>query len=374
MSKPKKSKPKTVKPGAVTVDLAEQKVNWKEIGTFLALTFALTYLLDLLFLYLAGRGDNAALSLRSFHLQGRMLVPAFCAIALGLFLFKDSPIYFRTFREQPRYFFYFYLVYTLLFLGIGIGTIFIPDETFFKVAMGIAEGATIIGIIFVLRLHFSLGEESLRKVGLSLGKFRYYILFGLLFVALQGAMALLNYLFGLGEAVELTGRTVPWLLVNGSRRILLSAILGAVIAFGEEYAWRGYLQDEFLKLGLLKGLSLVGLVWGLWQVPLVLMGYTYPGHHPLSGVSAVIVYCLALSFILGLIKLKTGGIWLIAFLHSIDNQTWTYLTTMVYRPKDPIFSFGTGIYGLLVLALVAGLFLFFSVRGGEKTAKAEVQS
>jgi membrane protease YdiL (CAAX protease family) len=359
MPKSKKSKTTRAEPRAVTADLAEQKVNWKEVGIFLVLAFSLTYLLDLFFLYLAGRGDNAALSLSSLHLEGRMLIPAPCAIALGLFFFKDSPIYFKTFHERPRYFLYFYPVYALLFLGLGISTVFIPGEMFFKASVGIAEGGAIIGIILALRLHTSAGEESYRKAGLTFGKFKYYILFGLLFAALQGTMTLLNYLFGLGEAVELTGASVPWFLVNGSRRIMFFSILGMILTFGEEYGWRGYLQGELLKLGLVKGLSLVGLVWGLWQVPLVLMGHKYPGHS-LSGAFLVIIYCLALSFILGLIKLKTGGIWLVAFLHSLNDQGSSYLSEMVYRPKDPIFSFGTGIYGLVVLALVAGLFLFYS--------------
>jgi membrane protease YdiL (CAAX protease family) len=363
----KKSKAKNAKPQAVTVDLTEQQVSWKEVGIFLALTFALTYLLDLLFLYLAG-GDNAALNLTSLHLQGRMLIPASCAIALGLFFFKDSPIYFRTFREQPRYFLYFYLVYTLLFLGLGISTVFIAGEKFFTISAGIVYGATLIGLILALLLPFSAGEKSYQKEGLALGKFEYYILFGLLFAALQGTMVWLNYLFGLGEAVELANMSFLQLLARGLREaVLLFSILGMMRTFGEEYGWRGYLQGELLRLGLVKGLSLVGLVWGLWQVPLVLMGYKYPGH-PLSGVLAVIIYCLALSFILGLIKLKIGSIWLVAFIYSINDQTWSYLNAMVYRPKDSIFSFGPGIYGLIVWALVAGLFLlYYSERGGERT-------
>jgi membrane protease YdiL (CAAX protease family) len=343
---------------------AGREVNWKEVGIFLALTFILTYLLDMFFWYLAGPG-NAALSLSSLHLQGRMLIPAFCTILLGLFFFKDNPIYFRAFRGRPRYFFYFYLVYTLLFLGLGISTIFIPDERFFTASVGIAEAMTVIGIVMALRLHFSADGESCRQVGLAFGKLKYYILLGLLFLALQGTMMLLNYLFGLGEAVGQANATFSWYLVNGSRRILLFSLLGMMLAFGEEYAWRGYLQGELLKLGLLKGLFLVGLLWGLWQVPLVLMGRKYPGY-PLDGILAVIIYCLALSFILGLVRLKTGDIWLVAFLHSLNDQTWSYLSDMVYRPKDPIFSFGPGIYGLAILALVAGLVIYYSARGGEK--------
>lgn len=52
---------------------------------------------------------------------------------------------------------------------------------------------------------------------------------------------------------------------------------GLAAVFGEEYGWRGFLQDELVRLGQLPGVFLVGLVWGVWHWPAVLRGvHTYP--------------------------------------------------------------------------------------------------
>lgn len=52
---------------------------------------------------------------------------------------------------------------------------------------------------------------------------------------------------------------------------------GLAVVFGEEYGWRGFLQDELVKLGKRHGVLLVGLIWGLWHLPVILSGiHTYP--------------------------------------------------------------------------------------------------
>ena len=75
-------------PTAVPAASPVKMVNWKQVGTFIGLTFGLTWLLDL-FLYLNGGLTNPAVTLA---LQFQMLLPAFSAILLGMFFFKDSPI------------------------------------------------------------------------------------------------------------------------------------------------------------------------------------------------------------------------------------------------------------------------------------------
>jgi hypothetical protein len=56
--------------------------------------------------------------------------------------------------------------------------------------------------------------------------------------------------------------------------------------------------------------------------------------------------------------LKSGSVWLAAFLHGLNNQAAAFLIAAVFRPDDPVFSFGLGLYGLIVWAIVvAGLLL-----------------
>jgi hypothetical protein len=71
------------------------------------------------------------------------------------------------------------------------------------------------------------------------------------------------------------------------------------------------------------------------------------------------VYTIALAFIFGYAVLKSGSVWLAAFLHGLNNQVLAFLMAAVYMPDDPVFSFGTGIYGLIVLAVVVVALLLF---------------
>ncbi|MBT7069590.1 MAG: CPBP family intramembrane metalloprotease, partial [Anaerolineae bacterium] len=65
---------------------------------------------------------------------------------------------------------------------------------------------------------------------------------------------------------------IPTYLVAGFlNTTIIGPLLGLVIAFGEEYGWRGYLQGELVKLGRVKGVLWVGVIWGVWHAPAVAM-------------------------------------------------------------------------------------------------------
>ena len=93
------STPSETTPGAT-------RVNWPHVGWYLGLAFGLTWLLDLA-LYLTGGLTNPSAGL---VLQFQMLLPAFSAMLLGVFFFKDSPIFYRTNQGLSRWFIYFFLM------------------------------------------------------------------------------------------------------------------------------------------------------------------------------------------------------------------------------------------------------------------------
>lgn len=70
-------------------NIVARTVNWSRVAWFLGLAFGLAWLLDLA-LYLAGGLTSPSTALL---LQLQMLLPAFSAILLGAFFFKDSPIF-----------------------------------------------------------------------------------------------------------------------------------------------------------------------------------------------------------------------------------------------------------------------------------------
>ena len=133
-------------------------------------------------------------------------------------------------------------------------------------------------------------------------------------------------------------------------------ILGIVITFGEEYGWRGYLQSELFKLGRVRGVLLLGVIWGIWHWPLILMGYNYPDH-PLLGLLLMVLYTMGLGIVLSFAVLKSGSVLLASFLHALNNQVVAFIVLMGFAPFDSAFSFFIGFYGIAMLAVVAFLIL-----------------
>jgi len=347
------------------------KPNWRQVAAFVGLTFAVTYLLDLGLYLTVGYSNHPATTML---LQVQMLLPAAVAILLQLLVFRNSPLYHL--RGPARWFFYFYLAYTLIYAGLAVSVMLVPGAVWSTVASLAALGLGLAGLLIAVLLRLIAGRESFRRVGLAGGKVWHYLFFGLLIVAIYGAMAALNALFGLGQAVDVKELLTQMsgggaqaealgqlpggalLLLLGVQTVLLGPILGLLIAFGEEYGWRGYLQSELVKMGKVRGMLLLGVIWGLWHAPIIAMGHNYPGY-PLLGILVMTLYTVGLAFFLGYAVLKSGSPWLAAFLHAINNQAAAFFIALIYRPADPVFSFGVGIYGLVVWAIVvAGLYLF----------------
>jgi len=342
--------------------------SWKQVGIFLGLTFGLTFLLDLLLYLTVGYGAQAGASML---LQVQMLIPATVAITLQLFAFKESRIY--RLPERPRWFFYFYLAFAAIYVALAVSVLLVPNKLWATVASVLSLLLSIGGLVFVVILRLVTGREAFERAGLSGGKVGQYLAFGLFLVLLYSLMTAMNALFGLGQAVDVQALlqqaagsqaaglealpTTAIVLLSGVQSLLLAPFLGLLIAFGEEYGWRGYLQGELIKLGKVRGILLVGVIWGLWHAPVIMMGHNYPGY-PVLGVLLMTLYTIGLGFFLGYAVLKSGSIWLAAYLHALNNSVVSFLMIMVYKPDDPVFSFGIGLYSLILWAIVvAGLLI-----------------
>ena len=94
------------------------------MGAFLGLTFGLTWLLDLA-IYL--RGGLATAGVTTI-LQLQMLLPAFSAIVLGLFFFRESPIYRGRPAGRGRWFYYYFLALTVVSALAALGVWLAPDS------------------------------------------------------------------------------------------------------------------------------------------------------------------------------------------------------------------------------------------------------
>lgn len=333
-----------------------KKVNWKEVGAFIALTFGTTILLDLV-VYLNGGLTNP---ISMIALQLRMLLPAVSAIVLGMFFFKDSPINIKNNHSRSHWFTWYFLFFTL-FYTVGMILVSIQPELV-QTINGVLLLPSLIGLILVIVLRLLGGIGTFAGVGMGGGKPVMWALFGLSILLFTGLQTGLNWVFKLGNPVDLsdviaqgtaaTGMSASvFMIVVAVQTILLGPFLGLLITFGEEYGWRGYLQTALIKSGRVRGVTLVGIIWGIWHWPVIWMGYNYPGH-PYLGSLLMVLFSTGLAFVLGYAVFKAKGVWIAAFLHALVNQSTSFFMGMLYKPTDMAYSFGIGLPGLIMLGLV----------------------
>jgi membrane protease YdiL (CAAX protease family) len=143
--------------------------------------------------------------------------------------------------------------------------------------------------------------------------------------------------------------------------LLLGLVAGptvnAVAAFGEEVGWRGLLLRELEALGLWRASAVIGVVWGFWHAPLIVLGHNYP-QHPWAGVLLMTGLTVLLSPLLGYLTLGAGSVVAAALFHGTFNATAGLALLVVQGGSD--LSVGvTGLAGFVVLLLAnIGLFLF----------------
>jgi membrane protease YdiL (CAAX protease family) len=291
-----------------------------------------------------------------------MLLPAFSAMLLGSFFFQESPIYFRTNRTASRWFVAFYLLYTVFYLTGCIAALIRPELTLTISSLLLIPN--LIGFILLVVLRWKGGREAFAGAGLAGGKWRVWLVYGAGLVAFYGLQTFLNYVFKLGQVVDLKSAfpqmaSLPapaLMLTMALNTVIIGPFLGLIITFGEEYGWRGYLQTELTRLGRNRGVFLLGVIWGIWHWPVIWMGYNYPGQ-PILGSIAMVFMCVILAYFLAYAVFKSNGIWTAAYLHALSNQAFSFFAMTLVMPNSMLFSFGIGIPSLVLGALIVLLIL-----------------
>jgi uncharacterized protein len=346
--------------GALPEAIAHKSVNWQQVAWFLGLAFGLAWLIDLV-IYLNG---GLAAPGTKLLMQFQMMMPAFAALLLGVFFFKDSPVYFQTNHTTSRWFIYYYFALTLVYLGGAIAGLLQPDQAALITQLLLL--CNLPGLILLIVLRVVGKKNAFAGAGMAGGKWTYWLLLGVAVVVLYGLETLLNSVFNLGQASDIRALypagaadnipTLTLLLSAGFNALIIGPLLGLIITFGEEYGWRGFLQSQLVRLGRVKGVLLLGVIWGVWHWPVIWMGYNYPGE-PVLGSLMMVAYCVVLAFFLAYAVFKSKGVWTAAYLHALSNQTLSFFFIAFYMPSNILLSFGIGLPGLALCGLLVLLLL-----------------
>ncbi len=178
------------------------------------------------------------------------------------------------------------------------------------------------------------------------------------------------------SGVELTdGLLWQTMIMQTIMGIFMSPFLNAINCFGEEWGWRGYLLPKMLKqLKVVPTLLLTGVIWGLWHLPLIIMGHNYgvgyPGY-PYVGILEMCVFCIAFGIILSYVTIKTKSCIPAIMGHGVMNgfaavgMCFTSLTNpfnILLGPSPTGIIGGTGI---IILAAVLLYRLYKEEKAGQ---------
>ncbi len=131
--------------------------------------------------------------------------------------------------------------------------------------------------------------------------------------------------------VHLNYRTSPkWELMGTTTQFILTIIIVytplLILVLGEEIGWRGYLQEKLINaFGEIKGIIILGLVWGFWHLPLALKGIVFPNYPYIETFLVYPLGCIAFSFIIAYIGFNKYSLFIGVFLHATNNRFYEIL-------------------------------------------------
>lgn len=133
----------------------------------------------------------------------------------------------------------------------------------------------------------------------------------------------------------------------------------------EEFAWRGYLAPKVYSLGMNIWLShtVVGLVWGAWHLPFVLVLWPYLTREMLwYFIPFLLLGTISQSVVYGEIRMATNSVWPAWVMHTIGNAFGNALLLSGFMQLTPgqEYLFTPGAEGVLsvVLMFAVGYWLY----------------
>jgi len=178
-------------------------------------------------------------------------------------------------------------------------------EPFLFMSMFANMVPSVLGIVFLNKYHKGWHKK---RLGLKINWLIALIM--ITYIPLQG---LLSYLLTKGIDTNFTANIVWGNIVMFIPIIFIGGPLG------EEFGWRGFLQDELTKDHIYRGTLVLGLVWSLWHLPLFFMEGTVQSQIPFY---QFLLQNTLYAFYYTWFYRRTHGsiVWMILF-HAIANTT-----------------------------------------------------
>jgi membrane protease YdiL (CAAX protease family) len=234
-----------------------------------------------------------------------------------------------------------------------------PDNFTATIAVTLGMYAPALAAV-VMRLFIS--KEGLRRALGPLPNLRMAL------GAVLVPMALILILVGVVTATNIGEATPgkPW----GTLLAILTLAgvpIGAALAFGEEFGWRGYLLPKLLPLGEVKAAVIVGLIWGPWHLPVLIAGLNYPGELIIAALAVFFLSAMLLSLLHTRFYVASGySLIAVSLLHGSLNTFSDRLTDQAHLSGNPLIVGGGGVIASALIAV--GIFITYRVLARRKSS------
>lgn len=142
--------------------------------------------------------------------------------------------------------------------------------------------------------------------------------------------------------------------------------------FGEEFGWRGYMNQKMEPLLGTTGTVIVGgIIWGVWHAEVTVEGHNFGidyWGYPWLGILSMCIFCTFQGMVLMWLTKKTGSIYPAAIMHAMNNSGGRIVAQLFYSglPED----FSPTIIQNMVLSIpgfaICLVFLILMLRDNKK--------
>ena len=227
-------------------------------------------------------------------------------------------------QDTPKRFYILYPAAAAVMLAASVLSAVMPQAAWLGIANLVIIIASVLGWIFLLTEK----KEKRETYGLRLhGKALTALGICVYFLAVKTGMVFLSVAMQGGDSwaeyLAYWRTSAPWVMAVV---LIPNFFLSFLPFFGEEYGWRYYLTPALQnRFGARRGALAVGVLWGLWHLPLNL--FFYSPETSLQSIASQLVVCVALGVFFTFAYEKCGkNIWVPVLLHYLNNNmilVWT---------------------------------------------------
>lgn len=298
----------------------------KRLLIFLGMTFVMTWIYCLLFVYPYAKATTVEeLTMLQLFMAGTMFVPTICVVITRLITregFKNSMIK-PNFKGNIK-------TYLLAYFGPAVLTVL---------------GAVVYFLIFPNQFDINCSY-------------------------------LLQTYKEMGVDMSVTAMPMNLLMISqGLTAILLGPIMNFFTCFGEEWAWRGYMVPKMAEqMKTIPMLLVSGVIWGLWHAPLTIIGHNYGTDYlgyPFTGILGMCFFCTVIGIFMAYITLKTKSCIPAVLAHGAINAFASIGVYFTFNGGNPFVGPApAGIIGAIGF-IVVDIFLVKALMKMENTVEVE---